>query len=362
MKRTAIALALAGLVAAPAAFADTTVYGSARAAVNYLDDDANDSRTNWRVQNQSSRLGFRGAEDLGQGMSAIYHYEFGVNIAEGAEIGGSSTGGRLSYVGLKGGLGQLSIGRQWNPYYFAVAGEVDVFNGDYSSNGYYTNGGFTRNDNMLYYATPAFFGGLTLYGATEMDGVAGNSSLDTYQVAAIYDNGPLLVGAGWKQFSKQTGFDNTAANAGSNYEDACGIENANFTGKAVNYYGVQGRYNFAFGLGLSASYQYCDNGKSSGKEAKRGDFDVQGVYAFGNNSLRLGYFWRDSAGGNNDGLGLNSDDDTDMRDKKKLQGLIAGYQYRFSRRSRVWVEGGWTDSDASSADQFNTSIGMRHDF
>ena len=91
MKKTAIAVALASLVAAPAAFADTTVYGSARAALNYEDDDS-DARTNWKVQNQSSRLGFRGSEDLGRGLSAIYHYEFGVNIAEGSEIGGSSTG------------------------------------------------------------------------------------------------------------------------------------------------------------------------------------------------------------------------------------------------------------------------------
>lgn len=355
MKRTAIALALAGLVAAPAAFADTTVYGSARAAVNYLDDDANDSRTNWRVQNQSSRLGFRGAEDLGQGMSAIYHYEFGVNIAEGAEIGGSSTGGRLSYVGLKGGLGQLSMGRQWNPYYFAVGGEVDVFNGDWSGNGYYQNGGFTRSDNMLYYATPAFFGGLTVYGAAEMDGARGDSDLDAYQVAAIYDNGPLLVGAGWKQWSKQTGVGTGTQNS------ACGVENANIKNKALNYYGVQARYNFAFGLNLSGSYQYCDNGKSGNTKAKRGNFDVQGAYAFGNNTLRLGYFWVDKVDGSTGGFGIGNDD-VAKRSLKKQQGLIAGYQYRFSRRSRVWVEGGWTDSDASNGDQFNTSIGMRHDF
>jgi predicted porin len=359
MKKTAIAFALAGLVAAPAAFADTTVYGSARAAVNYLDDDADDSRTNWRVQNQSSRLGFRGAEDLGRGMSAIYHYEFGVNIAEGSEIGGGSTGGRLSYVGLKGGLGQISIGRQWNPYYFAVGGEVDVFNGDWSGNGYYQNGGFTRSNNMLYYATPAFFGGLTLYGTVEMDGNAGDSDMDAYSVSAIYDNGPLFVGAGWKQFSKQTGWD--SSNPGGSLDDACGVNNGNFDGKATNYYGVQGRYNFAFGLNLSASYQYCDNGKSGNKEAKRGGLDVQGAYAFGNNTLRLGYFWVDKIDGSRSEFGI-SDSDVGRRSVKQQQGLIAGYQYRFSRRTRVWVEGGWTDGNSSNTDQFNTSIGMRHDF
>lgn len=66
--------------------------------------------------------------------------------------------------------------------------------------------------------------------------------------------------------------------------------------------------------------------------------------------------------GNSDAFGLDPNSDSDQRLRKKQQGLIAGYQYRFSRRTRVWVEGGWTDSDASSADQFNTSIGMRHDF
>ncbi len=200
MRRTAIAVALAGLVAAPAAFADTTVYGSARASLNYLDDDAlrdGSGKASWRIQNQSTRLGFRGAEDLGRGLSTIYHYEFGVEIAEGSEIGGNDVGGRLSYVGLKGGLGQISIGRQWNPFYFAVAGEVDVFNGDFSALGYYRNGGFTRSDRMLYYATPTFFGGLTLYGAAEFDGDAGDSDIDAWQIAGIYDNGPLFIGAGW---------------------------------------------------------------------------------------------------------------------------------------------------------------------
>jgi len=68
--------------------------------------------------------------DLGNGLAAFYHYEFGVDAADTADVGGEDVGGRLSYVGLQGGFGQLTIGRQWNPYYFAVAGEIDWFNGD----------------------------------------------------------------------------------------------------------------------------------------------------------------------------------------------------------------------------------------
>lgn len=258
MKKTAIALALAGLVAGPSiAAADTTVYGSVRLSERYTDADrfawvpggdrlsgapgqecinsntlpddpvtgnpivnpnsvilyapngdpsqltaefadtvCNDD-SYWDMVNDSSRLGFRGSEDLGNGQSVIYQYEFGVNAPDGPTIGGARN--RLAYVGFKGGWGQATFGTQWNPFYFAVGGEVDVW-GDAptGAGGYYGNKGFTRSNNMLVYGTPSF-NGLTGYVGIETDGQTGDTGADRYQLAAIYDNGPLFIGAAWRR-------------------------------------------------------------------------------------------------------------------------------------------------------------------
>lgn len=337
MKKTAVALAVAGMVAAPlAAMADTTVYGSVRISELWTDrDDVTNPGTGaviegddfWDTNNESSRLGFRGAEDLGNGLAAIYHYEFGVDASDTADIGGTNVGGRLSYVGLKGGFGQLTVGRQWNPYYWAVGGEVDVFNSVGSSLGYYNNSGVTRDGNMLVYYTPSW-SGLTLGGAIETDGEAGNNNVDVWQVAATYDNGPLFLGAGWRQTDSET-----AAPLDPDADD-------------FDQYGIQGRWNIG-AFGIAGSWQRTDDG-----DTERDGYDLVGSFDFGNNRVRLGYF--------------DVEDDSD--------GWIVGLQHNFSKRSRVYIE--YNDVDVSQNDRFdqngtitaadadtaNLAIGMRHDF
>lgn len=323
MKKTAIALALAGMAAAPlAAMADTTVYGSARISETWTDIEGGDEY--WDVVNESSRLGFRGTEDLGNGLAAIYHYEFGVDASDTADIGGAAVGGRLSYVGLKGGFGQLTLGRQWNPYYYAVGGEVDVFNGVNSGEGYFNNGGLTRSGNMLVYYTPSF-NGLTVGGAVENDGEAGEDNVDVWQVAATYDNGPLFLGAGWRQTKEESAL---ARGLSAGLDD-------------FDQYGVQGRYSFGI-FQVAGSWQETDDGTD-----KQWDYDLYAHLAFGSNLIKLGYF--------------------EVEDE--LDGYIVGLQHNLSKRSRVWIEYGDNDFDADDdifepgdGDVANVSIGMRHDF
>jgi predicted porin len=77
-------------------------------------DEQLDPEANWDVFNNSSRLGVRGEEDLGGGLSAIYQYEFGVDVTEG----GNFNSNRPKWVGLKGSSwGAVTLGTQWTPYY-----------------------------------------------------------------------------------------------------------------------------------------------------------------------------------------------------------------------------------------------------
>src|SRR5262245_28366953 len=58
-----------------------------------------------------SRLGFRGAEDLGDGLRAIYQIEQGVNLDTGTLGQGGRAWGRQAYLGLDGRLGTVALGR-----------------------------------------------------------------------------------------------------------------------------------------------------------------------------------------------------------------------------------------------------------
>ena len=72
----------------------------------------------------TSRLGFRGNEDLGGGMSAFFTIEVGLVPTNGSNISGNATGfnNRQSFVGLaQKGIGRASIGTQYTPIHEAIA-------------------------------------------------------------------------------------------------------------------------------------------------------------------------------------------------------------------------------------------------
>jgi len=124
MNKSILALAVAAALATPlTAQADTILYGSARVSVDYNDEDGLGNDAYWDIANNDSRLGVQGVEDLGGGLSAVYQYEFGVDVTGG----GNFESNRPKFVGLKGGFGKVTVGMQYTPYY-NVAGVTDIFN------------------------------------------------------------------------------------------------------------------------------------------------------------------------------------------------------------------------------------------
>ena len=106
MNKTLIAMAVAGVMAAPmAAQADATIYGKLHTSIDVGDTGGDDvgglkaSSTYW--QSNSSRIGFKGSEDLGGGLSAIWQFESNIDVGSGS----TSWGMRNSFLGLKGGWG-----------------------------------------------------------------------------------------------------------------------------------------------------------------------------------------------------------------------------------------------------------------
>ncbi|MDC8757322.1 porin [Janthinobacterium fluminis] len=143
---------------------------------------------------QGSRLGFRGTENLGDGLAAVFVLEAGILTDTGASDQGGLLFGRQAYVGLKSdAAGSVTLGRQYAPHYLAFKA-IDPMDDGFAgaaSNLIPTNG--KRINNALKYATPSVsgFGAELLYGLGE---VAGNSSAARSIGAALgYQNGPLLV-------------------------------------------------------------------------------------------------------------------------------------------------------------------------
>ena len=182
MKAKLMVLAVAGALAAPvAALAQTgsvQIYGRAHVGIdNYsatgsTAGSAGDFKSRSRVYDALSRIGFRGSEDLGGGLKAVFNIESGINLDNGGTTGQSgqsntsagTLGSRVSYVGLDGHWGRLTFGRQ-NVWW--VNGKQDqIFanllnNSNGISTGTFGRGmgvGVSRVNNVVQYTSPVMNG------------------------------------------------------------------------------------------------------------------------------------------------------------------------------------------------------------
>jgi len=161
MKKSLLALTLAGAFTTPA-FAQTnlTIYGIADIGYTRFDDGVKSvNRLDSGIQS-GSRLGFRGSESLGSGLSAIFTLENGFNLDNGTFGQPTATGatrlfGRQAFVGLSSGFGALKLGRQINPIRNSVEA-IDPFAiglAGNASNIFNVYG--DRSDNTINYSLPA---------------------------------------------------------------------------------------------------------------------------------------------------------------------------------------------------------------
>ncbi len=115
MNKKLIASAVVSTLAAPAVYADghlgITPYGRVNNAIEFSDASGD---SNVDVSNVSSRFGFKGAGDIGNGLTAIGRYEF-ATVADKEQPGIADI--RLAFVGLSGGFGSVTIGNQWSAYF-----------------------------------------------------------------------------------------------------------------------------------------------------------------------------------------------------------------------------------------------------
>ena len=107
MKKTLIALALTALPVA--AMADVVLYGQIKGGVGVTFGDGDTNGTITQMEDYGSRIGFKGEEDLGNGLKAIWQVEQRVSLA-GAGATSEGWNNRDTFIGLEGGFGKVRAG------------------------------------------------------------------------------------------------------------------------------------------------------------------------------------------------------------------------------------------------------------
>lgn len=131
MKKSLIAMSVAAAVAAPmAANAAGTVYGQLQAEIHSTEAAGGDATISM-TDNARGRVGFKGSEELGNGMTMIGKMEYKIDTADGdsgsGDEGGVSLQKREMLVGMKQGWGTFTMGRLKSPYKYTGGVKYDPF-------------------------------------------------------------------------------------------------------------------------------------------------------------------------------------------------------------------------------------------
>lgn len=206
MKRSLFIAAISTLAAGSAlAQSSVTIYGRLNESVERQKTTTGGTSTSATVlQNNASRIGFRGTEDLGGGLKAGFTLEHRLSADTGASTNGTAFWGGAgeSSVNLSGGFGMIKLGHYTSEAYFATSDATDLLNHGTgtSSDALYK---YLNNDNnKISYRTPTIAGltaeaALLVHEGTPPGGVApGNHA---YDLAVNYSLGNLGLGLGYEK-------------------------------------------------------------------------------------------------------------------------------------------------------------------
>jgi predicted porin len=210
MKKSLIALAVLAASGAAMAQSSVTLYGVLDTGLTYSKGEESVYGMTHVGGNVNSRLGFRGVEDLGNGLKATFNLEAGMGVDDGNNYMDKDSNGmafrRTSTVGLAGNFGEVRLGRMLTSSYLAV-NRYDAF-GDTGIGASLAwnipqTGYAPRTENAISYTSPNFSG--FKFGAEYGFGEQQKASDKRYiGIGATYDNGPLSLGLGVDRLNGDT--------------------------------------------------------------------------------------------------------------------------------------------------------------
>lgn len=239
MKKTLLAAALlAGFAGAASAQSSVTLYGVADVGYTYQNIKApgGTSKSQFAMasgQQNGSRWGLKGVEDLGNGLKANFVYESGITLNSGS----SSNFTRQSTFGLSSkSWGSIDLGRRTTPGTWAFSG-IDPFGAAFGTAALDASMGaqFMRLSNMIMYTSPNISGFGAAIGYSSQTGLAGRgvgiaketafSTSEKFRALSVglrYANGPLLIAGMYDTYMPPSNSTKTTAakqwNLGATYD------------------------------------------------------------------------------------------------------------------------------------------------
>ena len=355
MQKKIIALAVAGL-ASTAAFAQSnvTVYGVMDVGQAYVSSSKDTADVKQpgvgRLDNNSSYIGFKGVEDLGNGLKAVFQYESGV----AADTAGAMAGGRDTYVGLAGGFGTVAAGTLTHPLRaFGVKAELMPGSAGFGTlssitgtiNGLRT-GADDRAQNAVAYISPSF-SGFTVIGAYVngerhlQDGTADSTvNSRAWQIAGQYDNGPLFVGLGYHRASDPA-FTNVVTSTVQGYAEKARVI------RAVVAYTLPSNTKLTALYDNTKATNVGAEGVVDGNELKRQAWALGVSQGFGKNTVGLQY-------AQNTKLKQNGE----AQDDSQSRIISALYSYELSKRTMLHARySRLSNQDAVNNNFYNLPVG-----
>lgn len=208
MKKSLTALAALAVTGLASAQSSVTLFGVVDAAVSYQSATSRDAVTGatakqsqWSLANSgynASRLGFRGTEDLGGGLSASFWLESAISNDDGST--GIGAFNRRSTVSLANGFGELRLGRDYTATYwndtvfdpFGTTGSGTSVISSVSGSANLANPNYIRASNMVGYFLPPNLGGF--YGQVQYSLHENTDNSTTALVASTNSNAGRYVG------------------------------------------------------------------------------------------------------------------------------------------------------------------------
>ena len=344
MKKTLIALALVSLPVA--ASAEVILYGTIRGGVEFTREGTSDTlkseRNAWGVVDYGSYVGFKGSEDLGGNLKAIWQIEADAKLS-----GGNIANNRDSFIGLEGGFGTVKVGRVSTPLRNAV---VDQDNWEYDSRvlglGYYSR--FAQRRTSLNYQSPDFGGFDFAFQIAPGSNVHGGSRTDdgkpVFGLGLGYKNSGFFV-----RYAAEYARKSTAAAGG--LKDSH-VHNLSAGYDANNLY-VAGGLQYGKNVSPVGSTD-IDIASQTENNAKTKEAQISAAYTFGAVTPKVSVAYG------------RADSDNTARDGGRYLQAIVGADYAFSRRTTGLVSVGWlrekANSNAQNVNNWGVGTGLVHKF
>jgi predicted porin len=317
MNKTLIAMAVAGVMAAPmAAQADATVYGKIHVSIDSGDTGGQDAGANKAsgtfFQSNSGRVGVKGSEDLGGGLKAVWQFESNASFGSGS----TSFGGRNSFLGLAGGWGSFIGGKHDTPFksvgrWFDLFGDqvgdsrniIQYIGGNYAVDAAgdpIANSWDARPNNVIAYTSPTFGGGFDIQAAYVLSDATDNANATS--VYGRWKSGDWLVGLGYESQDQSSGTSATGMRAGLQWSPGAWKMNLFYQDTSDNG-GIDGADFSAMGAGVA--------------------------YTMGKNVLKAQYY---------------ASDVSDV-DNFNASTIAVGWDYKMSKRTTAYLAYATTSND-----------------